>query len=72
MWTGCVLISEIKINCKTHGRNLCLSCPKASQFSPKNRTCLCGIDENRSKCVTECDFYNFIIKGIYTECGEKV
>ncbi|KKN53342.1 hypothetical protein LCGC14_0603120 [marine sediment metagenome] len=62
----------IKINYKTHGRNLCLDCSEAFQFSPKNRTCLCGIDENRTKCATECDFYNFIVKVIYTECGVRV
>jgi len=66
------MVSKIKINYKIHGRNLCLDCPEASQFSPKNRTCYCRIDGNRFKCVTECDFYNFIVKGIYTECGEKV
>ena len=65
-------MKKIKINHKTHGKNLCLDCPKAHQFSSKNRTCFCEIGEERTKCATECDFYNFIVKGIYTECGLKV
>ncbi len=62
----------IKINYKTHSRNICLDCPKSSQFSPKNRTCYCEIGEERTKCATECDFYNHIVKGIETVCGERV
>ena len=57
---------------KTHGKNICLCCPKASQFSPKNRTCYCIEGQERQKCVTECDYYNFVVKGIYTECGQRV
>lgn len=54
------------------GRNVCLDCPKAFRFSPKNRTCYCEVAEERTECATECDYYNLEVKGIYTECGERV
>ena len=57
---------------KTHGRNICLDCPKAFRFSFKRRICYCEVGEERIKCVTECDYYNFVVKGIYTECGKRV
>ena len=61
----------MEINYKTHGKNICLDCPMASKFSPKNRTCYCAAEEERTKCVTECDDYNYLVKGIKTECGIK-
>jgi hypothetical protein len=46
---------HIRPNPKTHGKNICIDCYHAWNFSNKNRTCWCAIVKERTKCVTECD-----------------